>query len=97
MLLYFYNLLVFLFYIPYIILIYLRKFINKEHHSKYKEKIFFSKFQRPKGFLFWFHASSIGELNTVFPIVDFFLKKDKNFSFLITTITLSSYNLFVKK
>ena len=42
------------------------------------------------------HAS-IGELNTILPIIDFFLKKDKKLNFLITTVTLSSYNLFKKK
>ena len=31
------------------------------------------------------------------PIVDFFLKKNKNYNFLITTVTMSSYNLFKKK
>ena len=93
----FYSFLINFFYLPYLVIIFYRKIKNKEHEIKFKEKIFPKKIVRPQGFLFWFHASSIGELNTVFPIVDFFLKKDKNFTFLITTITLSSYNLFVKK
>ena len=93
----FYSFLINFFYLPYLVIIFYRKIKNKEHEIKFQEKIFPKKIVRPQGFLFWFHASSIGELNTVFPIVDFFLKKDKNFTFLITTITLSSYNLFVKK
>ena len=93
----FYNFLINFFYFPYLIIIFYRKIKNKEHKTKFKEKILLKKIDRPKGFLFWFHASSIGELNTIFPIVDFFLKKDKNYTFLITTVTLSSYNLFTKK
>tara|TARA_S200000501_G_scaffold375700_1_gene428397 strand:- start:797 stop:2065 length:1269 start_codon:yes stop_codon:yes gene_type:complete len=93
----FYNFLINFFYLPYLIIIFYRKIQNKEHEIKFKEKIFPKSIVRPQGFLFWFHAASIGELNTIFPIVDFFLKKDKKYTFLITTVTLSSYNLFVKK
>ena len=93
----FYNFLINFFYLPYLIIIFYRKIKNKEHEIKFKEKILPKNVVRPEGFLFWFHAASIGELNTIFPIIDFFLKKNKNFNFLITTVTLSSYNLFVKK
>ena len=93
----FYNFLINFFYIPYLLIIFYRKIYNKEHKTKFKDKILFKKIDRPQGFLFWFHAASIGELNSVLPIVDFFLKKDKNYNFLITTVTLSSYNLFKKK
>ena len=93
----FYNFLINFFYIPYLIIIFYRKIYDKEHKTKFKDKILFKKIDRPQGFLFWFHAASIGELNSVLPIVDFFLKKDKNYNFLITTVTMSSYNLFKKK
>ena len=93
----FYNFLINFFYIPYLIIIFYRKIYNKEHKTKFKDKILFKKIHRPQGFLFWFHAASIGELNSVLPIVDFFLKKDENYNFLITTVTMSSYNLFKKK
>ena len=42
-----------------------------EFHSK---KILPNKIRRPDGFLFWFHAASIGELNSILPIINFFLK-----------------------
>ena len=93
----FYNFLINFFYFPYLIIIFYRKIKNKEHKTKFKEKILLKKIDRPNGFLFWFHTSSIGELNTIFPLVDFYLKKDKKYFFLITTVTLSSYNLFTKK
>ena len=66
MLISFYNFLTCLFYIPYIFLIYLRKFLKKEHQVKFKEKIFLNKFKRPKGFLFWFHEAS----TSLFLLVD---------------------------
>ena len=93
----FYNFLINFFYFPYLIIIFYRKIKNKEHKTKFKEKILLKKIDRPNGFLFWFHTSSIGELNTIFPLVDFYLQKDKKYFFLITTVTLSSYNLFTKK
>ena len=91
MLISFYNFLTYLFYIPYVILIYLRKFLKKEHSIKFKEKIFLNKFKRPNGFLFWFHVASIGELKSVYPIIDFYLKENDQNNFLITTVTLTSF------
>ena len=79
-----------------IILIYLRKFQNKEHKIRYKEKIFSSYFNiiRKKKFkLVWFHAASIGELKSILPIIKEINKRESNFEFLITTLTLSSSNL----
>ena len=39
----------------------------------------------------------MGELNSIGPFIDYYLKKDEKFNFLITTVTLSSYNQFKKK
>ena len=97
MLLIFYNFLIFIFYIPYILLIFFRRFINKEHQSKYKEKILKTNFKRPKGFLFWFHVASLGEFKSIVPIIDFYLKENSKNNFLITTVTLSSFNELIKK
>ena len=93
----FYNFLIKLFYFPYCLIIFFRKFKSKEHPKKFKEKIKINKINRPKGYLFWFHAASIGELKTIFPVIDFFLQKDTEYNFLITTVTLSSYQQFEKK
>ncbi|MBH91140.1 MAG: hypothetical protein CMG67_03400 [Candidatus Marinimicrobia bacterium] len=95
--LFLYNFFLNILYIPYILIILLRIFLNKEHKLKFKEKLFLCKIKRPAGSLFWFHVASIGELNSILPIVDYFLKKDKSYNFLITTVTLSSYNEFKKK
>ena len=93
----FYNFLLTVLYLPYLILIFFRIFLKKEHKNKFKEKVFLTKINRPDGFVFWFHVASIGELNSIFPIINHYLKKDKKYQFLITTVTLSSYNQFQKK
>ena len=97
MLRFLYSFFLTIFYIPYVIVIFLRIFFNKEHRSKFKEKLFFNKVQKPDGFLFWFHVASIGEFNSILPIINYYLRENKKYNFLITTVTLSSYNEFKKK
>lgn len=74
----------------------LRVFLKKEDPIRYKEKIFFSKFdiRKKEGFkLIWFHAASIGEYKSIIPIIDQLSQNFRNIQFLITTTTLSSGNL----
>ena len=97
MLKFLYSIFLIIFYIPYAVAIFLRIFLNKEHKSKFKEKLFFKKNQRPDGFLFWFHVASLGEFNSILPIVEHYLEENKKYNFLITTVTLSSYSEFKKK
>jgi len=82
-----------------ILIIYLRKSFNKEDKIRFKEKIFSSSFL--KNFdnsqkLIWFHAASIGEVQSIIPIISQLNKKENKFKFLITTVTLSS-GKFIKK
>ena len=80
----------------FVIIIFIRKFINKEHHFRYREKIFPSllNYQKDRNKkLLWFHASSIGEFKSIIPIITELNKEKKKFDFLITTTTLSSGNL----
>ena len=74
-----------------------KNFKQKNINQKFKEKILFNNTRRPNGYLFWFHTVSLGEFNSILPFVDFYLKKDEKFKFLITTTTLSSYNEYKKK
>ena len=79
-----------------IILIFFRKIINKEDKVRYKEKIFPSSFnveRNNNSKLILFHAASIGELKSIFPIINELEKKNENFEFLVTTLTVSSANL----
>ena len=96
---YIYRFLTNLFYPILILLIFLRKFLNKEDKIRYKEKIFPSFFSIDTDYkkkLIWFHAASIGEVQSILPII-FKLNKKRKLEFLITTVTLSSGNLIKKK
>ncbi len=91
-----YRVLTFLLYPIFIILIYLRSFLKKEDSARYKEKIFSSSFnfnRNKKKKLIWFHAASIGETLSIFPLIEKINNFNKNIDFLITTVTLSSAEL----
>ena len=93
--LFFYKILTTILY-PFLILyILFRVFRNKEHPKRFKEKIFPSHFnvdKMNKSKLCWFHVASIGELNSILPIIEE-LNSNNDFEFLITTTTLSSSKL----
>mgnify|MGYP001399523726 CR=1 FL=1 len=54
------------------IFILIRRFSLKEHKVRYKEKLMSSYFNpiKKSNFLIWFHAASVGEVMSVFPIID---------------------------
>ena len=78
-----------------ILIIFIRKYLGKEDPKRFKEKIFVNHFNVKKKYhkLIWFHAASVGELQSIIPIIKELNKKNKNLEFLITTVTLSSSNL----
>jgi 3-deoxy-D-manno-octulosonic-acid transferase len=74
--------------------LYLRIIKKKESPIRYKEKLGITEKNRNDGYLIWFHCSSIGELKSIFPIIDYYLKKNQ---ILVTTSTLGSNEVFQKK
>jgi 3-deoxy-D-manno-octulosonic-acid transferase len=74
--------------------LFLRILKKKEYIIHFREKLGITDSQRNSGYLIWFHCSSIGELKSVFPIIDHYVKKKK---ILVTTSTLSSNEIFHKK
>ncbi len=94
-----YSFFTFFFYPVFVVLIFLRKFINKEDRKRYKEKLFSSNFNVKKNNnkLIWFHAASIGEAQSIIPLVKKITKLQKNTNVLITTISLTSSNLVNKE
>jgi 3-deoxy-D-manno-octulosonic-acid transferase len=79
-----------------LILIFIRKILNKEDPYRFKEKIFISHFnikRKKNKKLIWFHAASIGEFKSIVPIIDELNINNVNLEFLVTTTTLSSGNL----
>ena len=69
---------------------------RKEHTKRFKEKFCFFTKKRDKGKLLWFHGASVGELQSVIPLIEK-LEKNKNIKkILITTNTLSSAKVIDK-
>ena len=84
----------------FILIIFLRKILNKENNESFKKKLFPSKLQINKDKtknLIWFHAASVGEAQSIIPLIKKILNKEKNVEILITTITQSSAFLMKKK
>ena len=81
-----------------VLIIFVRKIFNKEHHSRYKEKIFSSSFKSfaVNNKLYWFHAASVGELMSIIPLIKK-LGINNNLNFLVTTITNTSANVAEKE
>ena len=82
------------FFSPLILIIRLIK--NKEDLSRFKEKFgFFSK-NKKKGKLIWFHGASVGEVQSVIPLIERFEKNKSISQILITSNTVSSSNIIKK-
>jgi 3-deoxy-D-manno-octulosonic-acid transferase len=74
--------------------LHLRILKKKESAIRFREKLGITNTQRQDGYLIWFHCASIGELKSIFPIIDHYVKKNK---ILLTTSTISSSEIFYKK
>ena len=92
-----YKLLTYLFYPFAKFYLFYRKLNNKEHPTRYKEKLSKINISRGDGFLIWFHVASIGEAMSILPLVDRCIKEQKINKILITSITLSSGKILEKK
>ena len=86
---FFYQTLTLILYPILIILIFIRKLIFKESLISFKEKLFPQKNRIIRKKVIWFHGASIGEVNSIIPIINILLKNKNNF-ILITSTTLSS-------
>ena len=70
---------------------------KKEHPERYLEKLSITNLPANKDRIIWFHAASVGELLSIFPLMDKFLKENLFEKILVTSITLSSSQIFDKK
>ncbi len=92
-----YKLLTYLFYIFSPIYLISRKLRNKEHSTRYIEKLSKISAIREKGFLIWFHVASVGEAMSILPLIENLRTQEKVNKILITSITLSSGQILEKK
>ena len=79
---------------PIIILIRLVK--KKESIKRFKEKLCFFSKGRARGKLIWFHGASVGEIQSIIPLIEKIAKNNKVRQILITSNTLSSSKVFKK-
>ena len=79
---------------PFIILVRLIK--KKEDSKRYKEKFGYFTKNRSKGKLIWFHGASVGEFQSIVPLLEKLEKSKKISQILITSNTLSSSKIISK-
>ncbi len=79
---------------PLIILI--RLFKKKEDPVRFKEKFCFFSQKRKKGKIIWFHGASVGEIQSIIPLIEKFQKNKKISQILLTSNTLSSAKVISK-
>jgi len=79
-------------------LVLIRLIRGKESKSRIKERFGRSSIIRPKGKLIWIHATSVGEVVSVLPMLEV-LSNDKRFrgTLLLTSTTLGSLRLLEKR
>ncbi len=95
---FFYRVLTFLLFPVFISMTYLRRFSKKEDKIRFKEKISVSEnFFPDNKKVFWVHAASVGETNSVLPLIEKLIKNNKEIFILLTSTTLSSSQLIKKK
>ena len=83
----------------FILIFFLRILSGKENINSFKEKLFLSKkkiFESDKKII-WFHGASIGEIQSVIPIINHLIKNNNEIRILITSITLSSKKIILKE
>ena len=95
----FYRFITTVLYPVFILIIYLRVLFGKENIESFKEKVFSSKKKRfeSEKKIIWFHGASIGEIQSIIPIVNHLIKNNSEIRILITTITLSSGEMILKE
>tara|TARA_B100000902_G_scaffold173157_1_gene167152 strand:- start:53 stop:1306 length:1254 start_codon:yes stop_codon:yes gene_type:complete len=78
------------------LIIFLRLIKKKENFFRFREKFCFFSKKRVEGKLIWFHGASVGELQSIFPLLKKIEKKKSFSQILVTSNTLSSSKIMDK-
>ncbi|MDC0518336.1 3-deoxy-D-manno-octulosonic acid transferase [Candidatus Pelagibacter sp.] len=78
------------------LIIFFRLIKKKEDFKRFKEKFCFFSKKRKKGKVIWFHGASVGEIQSIIPLLEKFEKNKKIDQILITSNTLSSSKIISK-
>ena len=70
---------------------------KKEDFKRFKEKFCFFTEKKDKGNIIWFHGASVGELQSIVPLLENLEKNNKINKVLVTSNTLSSSKILQKK
>lgn len=83
---------------PVIILLFLKRlWSGKEDKNRFLERAGYTKIQRPKGTLIWFHCASVGESLSILPLINTLFTNDNSLNILVTTGTVTSAKLMQKR
>lgn len=66
---------------------------GKEEPDRHAERYGIANAPRPSGFLAWFHAASVGEVNAALPVIEAMAKTRSDIRILLTTATVTSARL----
>ena len=78
------------------IIIIIRILKKKEDKLRFIEKLSFNSEKRGLGELIWFHGSSVGEIMSIIPLLNYYEKKKSIKKILVTSSTLSSSKIIKK-
>jgi len=79
------------------LLLKLRERRGKEETARRHERLGQPRVPRPKGPLVWFHAASVGETNSILPLMSALAEQRAALSFLLTTGTVTSARLAAER
>ncbi|MGH6864760.1 MAG: glycosyltransferase N-terminal domain-containing protein [Methyloceanibacter sp.] len=66
---------------------------GKEEPDRHAERYGLPSVPRPQGFVAWFHAASVGEINAALPVIETIAKERPDVRILLTTATVTSARL----